>query len=539
MRKKWPWIVGLVVVGFVAFKSCGGKPPEKVKDETFTVKRAEISQRVIEAGTVDSTEVVEVKSQAGGRVAKLFVDEGDVVAKGALIALIDPRETKNKVDQDAANLRSAQAGAQRTSVEIQQRRVTAAAALMRARSRFTQLQIELEAQPTLVSAGVSEAQAALNSAIAARQALAGATQPTERAEAENAVREADTSLSVAEADLRRETELLRVGYTSKREQEAAADRVSQAKVRLQNAKDRVAALNAQQTSARRSADQQVEQARATLNRAMVNRNQTPLKRKELEQAMADVRTAEAGLRDVQALQASYAQSMASVDLSASALNESRRLLSETEIRAPIAGIVTSKKIKVGETVSALNSFSSGTAIVSIEDRTSMLVKIQINEVDVAKIDLGMSATITIDALPGKEFKGQVSKVAPASVTSAAAQLEKTAQGSDRAVVKYQVEVRMDDATAAVRSGMTAKCTILSKQVPSAFVVPPNYVVREGSKRFVMLGADAKTAKKTEVTLGIETGANVEVVTGLREGDVLVKPGFSGPARKGASFGPGD
>lgn len=539
MQKKWLIGAGVVVLGLVALKTCAPKPAPKAKEETYTVKAQEIAQRVVEAGTVDAFEVVEVKSQAGGRVARLLVQEGDVVERGSLIALIDPRETRNRVDQDSANLRSAQAGAQRTAIEMQQRRVTAATALARAKSRVEQLRLELAAQPTLVNANVSQAQAALNSALAARQALVQATQRTERAEAENAVQEAQTSLKVAEADLRRETELLNVGYTSRREQEAALDRRNQAKVRLDNAKERARSLANQQLAAVRSADQNVAQARAELNRAQANTNQTPLKRKELDQAMQDVRNAEVGLRDIAALQATYAQNRASVDLNSSSLRESQRLLSETEIRAPIGGVVASRKIKVGETVSALNSFSSGTAIVTIEDRSSMLVKIQINEVDVAKLSTGMPATINIDALPGKEFKGTISKVAPASVRGAAAQLEATAGGSDRQVVKYQVEVRMTDANEAVRSGMTAKCTIISREQPNALTVPPTFLVREGGNRFVMIGSSLATAKKTPVTTGIETGTKVEILTGVRDGDLLVKPNFSGPARKGADFGPGD
>lgn len=537
MQKKWIfWGGGLILVAVVVKTCSGGQGAPPPAERTYTVKALDLEQKVVESGTIDATEVVEVKSQAGGRVSRLFVDEGDMVTKGQLIALIDPRETRNRVAQDAALLRSAQAGAQRTALEIGQRRISAQAAYSRARSRADQVRIELAAQPKLTRANIQQAEASLRAAVAAREALMAATQKNELSEARNAVTEAETALAIAENDLQREAKLLEVGYTSKREQEAALDRRTQAQVRLQNARDRLRGLSAQQASALRAADERVAQAQAELTRARTNSNQDQLKAKELEQAVADLRTAEAGLRDVQVLQASLAQGQAAVDQNASSLNESRRLLGETEIRAPITGIIGSKKIKVGETVSALNSFSSGTAIFTIEDRNAMIVKIQINEIDVAKLKLGMPATVEIDALPKEKFTGKVSKIAAASVTSTTEQLQQNSQGN-RAVVKYQVEIRLEDHPMELKSGMTARCTMVTQSRKGILAIPAEYLGKDGEKRFVLIGKTTKTAKRTPVTVGLETGAKVEVLTGLRDGDVLAKPTFTGPKRQGENFGP--
>lgn len=537
MQKKWIfWGGGLILVAVVVKTCSGGQSAPPPAERTYTVKALDLEQKVVESGTIDATEVVEVKSQAGGRVSRLFVDEGDMVTKGQLIALIDPRETRNRVAQDAALLRSAQAGAQRTALEIGQRRISAQAAYSRARSHADQVRIELAAQPKLTRANIQQAEASLRAAVAAREALMAATQKNELSEARNAVTEAETALAIAENDLQREAKLLEVGYTSKREQEAALDRRTQAQVRLQNARDRLRGLSAQQASALRAADEHVAQAQSELTRARTNSNQDQLKAKELEQAVADLRTAEAGLRDVQVLQASLAQGQAAVDQNASSLNESRRLLGETEIRAPITGIIGSKKIKVGETVSALNSFSSGTAIFTIEDRNAMIVKIQINEIDVAKLKLGMPATVEIDALPKEKFTGKVSKIAAASVTSTTEQLQQNSQGN-RAVVKYQVEIRLEDHPMELKSGMTARCTVVTQSRKGILAIPAEYLGKDGEKRFVVIGKTTKTAKRTPVTVGLETGAKVEVLTGLRDGDVLAKPTFTGPKRQGENFGP--
>ncbi|MBL6010811.1 efflux RND transporter periplasmic adaptor subunit, partial [Bacillus halotolerans] len=132
----------------------------------------------------------------------------------------------------------------------------------------------------------------------------------------------------------------------------------------------------------------------------------------------------------------------------------------------------------------LSSFSSGSTIVKIEDRSAMRVKLDVTEIDVARMTLGMDATIDVDALPGRPFHGVVKKIAPASRDSANSSVQSQATSTADNVVKFQVEIRIVDPTETIRSGMSAKVTIVTARRNGVLIVPIEFVVRDGPKAYV-------------------------------------------------------
>lgn len=541
--KKAGLIVGgiLVVVcgvGVYALRGAmGSKKPEPPK--TATVTRGDLLVQVVETGTVDAVKAVEVKSRVAGRVDKLFVDEGSVVEAGQKIAIIDPQETQLRVEQDEAQLRGAESGVQRATIEIAQRKVTAKAAVERARLRVAQLEQELKVQPTLTRTSIESSQTTYNSAVQARDQLIGATQPNERTASLSSVREAEANHANAARELERRRGLLQKGYVAQREVDDAQLQLALAETRLQSARDRDSRLSAQQDLERKQAEERVLQARADLERAKANSVQDDVKRKEYEGALQSLREAESGLRDVQALEKTREQSRATVSQLKSVLRDSKRQLGETDIVSPLDGVVTKKLVQEGELVASLSSFSSGTPIVRVEDRTAMLVKLDINEIDVAKLKVGMKARVSVDALPGVDFDGRISKIAPASKTDAA--------NPSSAVVKYEVEVRIEKADERLKSGMSAKCTMDAIRRDKVLTIPIEYLGQEGERYYVALAPEPETPgpaskgepKRAYVKIGIQTPTSVEIVSGVAEGTKIYRPTFTGPKRKGAQFGPGD
>ncbi|MCE9557573.1 MAG: efflux RND transporter periplasmic adaptor subunit [Armatimonadetes bacterium] len=539
--KKAVWIVGAIVIaicGIAGIALRGLKKPEVAKAPTYTVSKGDLESKVVESGTINAIEVVEVKSQVGGRVKELLVEEGDVVTKGQLIAVIDPRETRNTVEQNQAQLRGAQASVTRAGVEIAQRRVTSQAAYDRAKSRLLQLEKESNVQPQLTRLSIQSAKSVYEAAVVQRDTLLKATQPNERIEAQNAVREAESTFNTAQAEYKRESELLAVGYSARRDVEVAKNSLDLAKSRLENAKDKLKRLGDNQALELKNAQERVVQAKADFDRAKANQFQDANKRRDYEQAVASLRDAEAGLRDIDALIAGRSQSQASVDQIKSSLNESQRQLGETEVRSPIDGVVSQKKTRVGETVSGLSGFSAGTSIVTVEDRRALVVKLQINEIDVAKLEMGMDADIEVDAIPSRTFAGKVSKISPASTASSAVDTGATIE--TKAVVKYNIEIKLQDVEPALKSGMTAKCTVVTAKRTGVVQIPYEYLGIDGKKRFVMI-APAKVGgagTKRDVTVGLTTGTSVEITSGLKVGEILAKPDYKGPERKGMQMGRG-
>jgi HlyD family secretion protein len=502
------------------------------------VTRGDLRVQVVETGTIDAVKAVEVKSRASGRLARLLVDEGDHVRQGQLIAIIDPKETQLRVEQDRAQLRGAQSGVARTAVEIEQRRVTAQANVRQAQTRVNQLREESGIQPRLTQASLSAAQAALNSARQERERLVNSAHPNARTATASALREARANFENAQRDYERQRELVQRGYISARAEENARLAQDLAKSRLDAATENSALLETQLKLELARADEDIRRAQAELDRADANQIADGTKRREYESALADLEKARIALRDVEAMQRSREQGQATVQQLSSVLGESLRQLGETEIRAPIDGIVTKRMVQEGELVASLSSFSAGTTIVRIEDRRSMRVMLEVNEIDVAKLSEGMESAVEVDALPGADFRGVIHKIAPASRGLQAAAAGQTV--SSDAVVKYDVEIWLTGSDPRLRSGMSAKCIIVPQEAKQALYLPVEFVGHDEKGHFVELppAAGQRETTRKEVQIGMSTGANMQIVTGLAEGDQVQRPKFSGPPRKGMmQFGP--
>lgn len=533
-------VVLLVVVMIVARGRSGNGA--NAASTTETVKRGRLLSQVIETGSLDAVKTVEVKSKVSGRVARLLVDEGDAVAEGQLIAVIDPEETELRVSQDRSRLKGAQAALAQIEVQIKQRKVTSKTELDRAASRVETLKLELDAQPSLTRAEIASAETAYNNAVKTRDLLTRVTQPNQRASLLNQVLEAESNLQNAIAEEERSRNLLAKGYISQRAYESAKNQLDLATARVTPLKSQMGRLDSEQALERDQAEEAVKQAKAGLDRALANAFRDATKRKEYEQAITSKLDAEAALLDVQSLESSKMQQQANIQQIEDTLNDSLRLLRETEIRSPIAGVVTRRLVQVGELVASLSSFSSGTPIVRVEDRSRMLVKLQINEIDVAKLRLNMVAKIAVDAFPDREFTGRVTKIAPTDLATGAA----PQAGGGSAVVKYEVEVAMEGVAPELKSGMSAKCTMIVLDRANVLVLPRQYVGREkDGTYFVMLPPKDKKDKdakptKVKVEIGDTSATSIEITSGVKEGEVVQKPDYSGPTRKGMmEFGPDD
>lgn len=529
-------LIALCAFGGYAFKKMGSAKDAATqgKKDGLAVTRGDLLVMVVETGTVDAIKSVEVKSRVTGRLAKLLVDEGDFVTQNQRIALIDPQETELQVQQDSAQLDGARSSVQRTDIEIAQRRISARAALQQAVAREAQLRAEMKAQPTLTTAAIEQAKSQLSSAKKTKENLINSDQPNARTTADSTVRQAQANYDNANREYNRRQELLTKGYVAQRDVETAKLDLDLAKVRLDSAKDSLSRLDAQFAADRVKADESIRQAQLQLQTAQANSIQNETKRQDYLSAIAEVDKARAALRDVDALIAQRNQSQATVRQLSSVLSNSNRQLHETEIKSPIPGVVTKKLLQEGELATGLSGFSSGTPILRIEDRRAMIVQLDINEIDVAKMKTGMVANITVDALPSENFKGVVTKIAPSS--KALGSGTQTSSSAD-SVVLYEVEIRIDNPGAKLRSGMSAKCSLEVARRDKTLVLPIEYVQKVGQERFVYFPAknpkDPKSQpEKRAVKTGLETGSQIEILSGVSEGDQVIKPVYGGPPRKG-------
>ncbi|MBS1701328.1 MAG: efflux RND transporter periplasmic adaptor subunit [Armatimonadetes bacterium] len=532
----------MVAVGILALAVVGcGKREQAAPEVPLTVSRGDVSITIIETGTVEAVKTVEAKPQVTGRIAKLYVDEGSVVKVGDLLAVIDPKPTQLQLDSNKAQLMGAQSQVDRASIEIAQRKKTAKASVEEAQARVAQLELELKTSPTLLQADIAQAQANLEASIQDRDRLVKNSQPTQLATAKSNLDQADQNLKNAEIDYNRQQDLLKQGYV-------AAKVVESAKLTLDNARSRYleAKVAYDRTDAGFAADlaraeETIKANRAALKRAQANLYTLKTKQQDLATAKAQLESAQAGLADPALLEKGKLQNEATVMQLQSSLAETERLMRETEVRSPIAGIVTKRLLQEGENATGLGQFGSGSTIVRIEDRTQMRVKLAVNEIDVARLSIGMPADINVDAIPGKTLTGKISKIAPARQV---VEGTTTLVGSDT-VVKYEVEIMLDHVDPALKSGMSARCTMPVASKKNVIFLPIEYTEKDGDDYYAYFPAanpkDPKSKpQRQKLKVGLVTSSRIEILDGVKEGDKVVKPEFKGPSRKGfMQMGPDD
>lgn len=228
-------------------------------------------------------------------------------------------------------------------------------------------------------------------------------------------------------------------------------------------------------------------------------------------AQMDVDTAAA---DVRAKQVALKQAEV-------AFNAASDQLHYTRITSPINGTVTERGIQPGEVVTpGVQATFEGKALLTVSDLSTLLVKVDLNQIDVAKVKLGQKVTVTLDALPGKTYEATITKIAPASITP-----------KDKQVDVFPVEATLTTADPLIKPGMTADVRIHIETRPHVLSLPIEAVVKDGGKHYVtkvLPAADGKQkTDKVEVKVGARNDRALEIVSGIAEGDkVLIKPGSS-------------
>lgn len=223
---------------------------------------------------------------------------------------------------------------------------------------------------------------------------------------------------------------------------------------------------------------------------------------------------------------------AAVAQSEASLNGMRDGLSKATLRAPIAGRVTSLKAEKGETAIPGMSNLPGAVLMVISDMSEMQAEIKVNESEVVRTQVGQTAQVTVESLPGKVFQGSVVEVATGT--------EKTGTDANLYKVKVLLAGKREDLEK-LRPGMSARAVILTREAKGVLRVPLQAVLeREGSleeaqkqgllapaTRNVVLRFKGGKAEEQAVQVGIANTQFFELKEGLAEGDKVL----TGPIRK--------
>lgn len=352
----------------------------------------------------------------------------------------------------------------------------------------------------------------------------------------------------------------------------------QSQLASQEANYRIAEADAAgQEAAVRAAADAMESAEAAIARAQAQAEQARLdfdRKKELSDAKLIARQEfdasksayEVALASVKEAEASYARSQAQQRQASASLNSAQRritaakaevtrvkdLVERTYAISPLAGMVTNLPVKVGEIVVPGIQNSAASLIMTIADMSVITAEVKVDETDIVNVELGQPADVTIEAIPDKTFKGKVIEIGNTAILRSSGLASSQTQISSDEAKDFKVVVALDAPPSEIRPGLSSTVKITTNRKPNVLALPiqaltvrtkgdlekkdddknssppadPKLAAELKKEMQGVFVVDKGLAKFREVKTGITGTTEVEVLSGLKEGDEVI----TGPYR---------
>ena len=187
------------------------------------------------------------------------------------------------------------------------------------------------------------------------------------------------------------------------------------------------------------------------------------------------------------------------------VSKSNASSSSTLIRSTITGLILDIPVKVGNSVILSNTFNDGTTIATVADMNDLIFDGNVDETEVGRLMEGMPVTITIGALQNLKFDAVLEYISPKATEN---------NGANQFEVKAAVTVPGDQM---IRSGYSANASVVLETAEHVLSIPESAVEFEGDSSYVYL-MDREKYVRTGVVTGLSDGVDIEIKSGLREGD---------------------
>jgi HlyD family secretion protein len=478
-------LVGAVVVAGAGFVLLRGDTAREspAMGATFEVARGPMTVSVTEGGTLQAREQEILVNRVKGRTEIIYViEEGSMVEAGDLL-----------VELDSSSLMD-----QKVEKEIRVQNSEAA---------FIRAQENLAVAKSQAKSDIATAELNHRFAIEDKSRYIEGEFPKERKELESRITLAKEELERAEDRLEGSMRLFDAKYIA--ESELEGDRLSRNRAQLdyELAVANLALLD-EYTYPRRldELESEIEQTQLALDR---------VKRK----ASADTVQAEANLR---AAEVEYKRQQTQFE---DILDQ----IQKTKLYAPTAGMViyaTSVNRGGGrwnddEPLQAGYQAREREELIYLPTASSMMASVSIHESALEKIEVGQQVRVTISAMPGSVFRGQVAKIAPLPDAS-------TWWNPDLRV--YSTEIHLDENVGGVRTGMSCRAEIIVAEYEDTVFVPVQAVVRSGRETSVYVQDATGTMTRRQVTIGLDNNKMVNILDGVEPGEVVaLAPPLEAPA----------
>ena len=316
-------------------------------------------------------------------------------------------------------------------------------------------------------------------------------------------------------------------------------------------------LSAQATLQQRQADLEKakfdwERGQELLKAQLVAKQDYDARKSAYDGAVAAVAAAQAQLDQTRAARE---QARSNLDQTRAMVVHARDVLQKTTYTAPIDGLVTYIAVHVGENVipGVLNS-TAGSYLMAISDMSVVTAEVKVDETDINNVRDNQIADVTIDAMPGKTFKGYVTEVGDQAILRSSGLATTQTTATTQEARDFKVVVTLDDPPADIRPGLSTTAKIQTAERKNALTIPIQALAMRSRRELQEAESQGKkgngsvtlAASKTQasgdpgkeevqgvfvirtnkaVFVPVQTGitgvTDIEVTSGLREGDEIV------------------
>ncbi len=457
-----------------------------------TAGPAIISANIAAAGNLDSPFKVQLTSRISGRIESITVREGDAVTIGQILVKIDPATAQTGLSQAQANLAQTRARLAQARIELTPNSAGVkgqidqqAASLANLQAELTQTKRTVESTLSTLTGAISDA----NSRVFSTQSTITTSEAT--LEKEKATRK---NLQVK---VDRNKELLEKGFIAEREYEDSLTALD-----LQDKQIQIA--NAQLGSAKqanKTAVTQLAQAKAQLEIAKSKGTaDIAASQAKVNQGLSALRVATANNAMNPAYQENIKALAAAVSVAQAQVRQAQTLLSETDLKSSINGVITARNADEG----ALASPGQAVLVIQSLDWLFFVSSIPVELGD--KVRVGQIAKIAMEGTGGKEVQGPITNINPSA---------------DPQSRQITLKIRVENADRALRPGLFGKINFLTdaKKVPVS--VPKEAILYTGKIPSVAVVNQDNKIEMRLVKLGVSDEKVVEVFEGITAGEKVV------------------
>jgi HlyD family secretion protein len=230
----------------------------------------------------------------------------------------------------------------------------------------------------------------------------------------------------------------------------------------------------------------------------------------LIQARSDVQAAKDTIHDIDVKKHEIDLARSEVQRAKISLAEAKERLDETEIFAPISGVLIEKLVEQGQIISSgISNVSGGTTLANLADLSRLFIIADVDETDIGSVEINQLVKITADAYPGRTFSGKVQRISPRG------QVENSIT-----IFKVKIEIQ-GEGKDILKPMMTANVDIISKELKNVIYLPREALRVEKSKKYAAILVNNKP-KEVLVTTGVRNPIHVQVLSGLEaDQEVLI------------------